>query len=70
MALIIVNDWDGFDQWREKTRLIAQAQGDLDLLDPVFFSPTPTNLVDAINEVVDGTAGRDREVLVRAIAMS
>ena len=70
MAVTVINDWDNFDQWRAKTTLIGQQVGDLDLLDPIFFAPLPTNLVDAINEIVGGTAGQDRETLIRAIAMS
>jgi hypothetical protein len=70
MAIVEIFDWDNFDQWRDKTTLLGAKQGDLDLLDPVFFAPLPTNLVDAINEVIAGTAGKDREILIRAIAMA
>jgi hypothetical protein len=70
MAIVEIYDWDNFAQWRAKANLLGQSIGDLDLLDPGFFSPLPTNLVDAINEVVGGSSDKDRETLVRAIAMA
>ena len=65
MAVINVEDWDNFDQWRQKTNLISQSVGDLDLLDPVFFPILPTNLVDAIKTVEKADVERVAQSILR-----
>ena len=76
MAIVKIETWDNFDQWRQKTNLLGGFLGEVDLntnellVDPVFFDPLPTNVVDALNAIVAGTADKDRRVLIKAIAMS
>ena len=66
MAVIQIPDGHSFDLWRQKTNLIGEAVGDLTLLE----TTVQTDLVSAINEVLSSSTSQDREILVRAIAMS
>lgn len=66
MAIPNVPDTDTFDLWRQKTNLIAQLEGDLDLLQ----TSVKTDLVSAINSLISELGGSDRAILIRAIAMS
>lgn len=66
MAIISVVDTDTFDIWRQKTNLLSQQQGDLDLL----LTSVKTDLVSAINEVFSSLNDSGREILIRSIFMS
>jgi hypothetical protein len=66
MALINVPITDNFDTWRQKTNLLAEKQGDLDLLE----TTNKNSLVESINDVISNTEVERRSILVRAIAMS
>jgi len=65
MAIPNVPDTDTFDIWRQKTNLIAQLEGDLTLL----LTPVTTDLVAAINSILDLFEDDLRAMLIRAIAM-
>lgn len=65
-CVINVPDTDSFDLWRQKTNLIAQQIGCLDDL----LTTDKSDLVSAINEVITIIEEKDRDVLIRAIAMS
>lgn len=65
MAIINVPKTDTFDIWRQKTNQIALLEGDLTLL----TLPAP-DLVTAINNILALIDDKDREVLIRAIAMA
>jgi hypothetical protein len=57
---------DSFSSWLEKTKIVAQEEGDLNNLNAnIQLSDTP-NLVDAINHVDNET----KKMLIKAIAMS
>jgi hypothetical protein len=53
---------DSFSSWLEKTKIIAEEEGDLNNL----VTDEKTNLVGAINETND----KIKKMLIKAIAMS
>lgn len=73
MAEIQVPEYANFKLWWEKTNQMGIAIGDFDNfesnIDPFYGGATVPNLVSAINSV-SGAGGKDRLLLVRAIALS
>lgn len=74
MSKIQVPDYASFKLWWEKTNEIGGAVGDFDnfisAVDPLYDGATEPNLVSAINSIAAVTAGAERLLLARAIAMS
>jgi len=66
MSIPIVPKTDSVDIWRQKTNLIAELEGDLDLL----LTTDKTSLVAAINEVLGTVGAFEQDALIRAIAVS
>ncbi len=66
MALVEVVRTDSIDVWRQKTNLLSQQQGDLDLL----LTTDKSSLVAAINESLGTVEEKGRETLIRAICLS
>lgn len=66
MAIVNVPKTDSFDQWRQKTNLLASQVGDITLL----MTPITTDIVSAINSLIALFNDDFRRVLIRAIGMS
>lgn len=66
MAIVNVPKTDSFDQWRQKTNVIANNVGDISLL----LTPVNTDVVSAINSLLGFFNDDLRRVLIRAIGMS
>lgn len=66
MAIVTVEKTDTFDIWRQKTNTISINIGDLDLL----TTPSATDIVDAINSLMEYAEDNTRRSIIIGLALN